>query len=181
MNLTKKATIFCCTLALSTSFTFAAYAAPLANITAGTTKTKSNPTESKKTDAATATPVKVTTISKKVVLPATTLWTEAGKNNHLTVSFDGRNLKYDNNTGIITTWTKWEYNGLGPNRAKIIYLRSSYDVRLNTFADIEQISVDSKGATLTSGPAADTAWNNIAPDTLGADLCAALKKHLLSL
>ena len=118
----------------------------------------------------------------KVVPPAEnqTAWTPAGSNSKLLTYYDANSLKYDQNTGIITAWTKWVYKSAGGVSPKTVLLLSRYDVRIKVFADLYYINYNSAGTVLKEGPAADQSWANISPNTLGEDMRTALNNYLVS-
>ena len=127
-----------------------------------------------------ATKVTPATKAAPIVLPATTQWTLAGNNSHFIVSFDEKNLKYDKKTGIITAWTKWESKSAGSKQAKYIYLLSQYDIRLKTYANLQQINTLATGEVLSAGKVSDTSWHTVTLGTLGEDICTALNNYFLA-
>jgi len=115
-----------------------------------------------------------------VTLPKTLQWTQAGTNSQLIVYFDEKNLQYNKKTGIITTWTKWEYKSAPPKAAKAIYLLSQYDIRLKTYTNLKQLNASATGEALSYHTYAVPTWQTISKGTLGEDICTALNNYFMT-
>ena len=115
-----------------------------------------------------------------VTLPKTLQWTQAGINSQLLVYFDEKNLQYNKKTGIITTWTKWEYKSALPRATKNIYLLSQYDIRLKTYANLKQLNTSAAGEALSYHTYTTPTWQTISKGTLGEDICTALNNYFLA-
>ncbi|MGN8782601.1 hypothetical protein ACTNE5_10810 [Acidaminococcus fermentans] len=106
-------------------------------------------------------------------------WTLVGGNSSYDVYYDTRSLQYDEKTGIITIWNKWVQKGaVGTGRT--ILLQSKYDVRLRVVSDLVQYTYNGLGQETGRGKVADQSWYPLSPDTLGMELCQALKGYLLN-
>ncbi len=106
-------------------------------------------------------------------------WTLVGGNSSYEVYYDTRSLQYDEKTGIITIWNKWVQKGaVGTGRT--ILLQSKYDVRLRVVSDLVQYTYNGLGQETGREKVADQSWYPLSPDTLGMELCQALKGYLLN-
>ena len=106
-------------------------------------------------------------------------WTLVGSNSSYEVYYDTRSLQYDEKTGIITIWNKWVQKGaVGTGRT--ILLQSKYDVRLRVVSDLVQYTYNELGQETSREQVADQSWYPLSPDTLGMELCQALKGYLLN-
>lgn len=106
-------------------------------------------------------------------------WTLVGGNSSYDVYYDTRSLQYDEKTGIITIWNKWVQKG-AVGTAKTILLQSRYDVRLRVVSDLVQYTYNGLGQETGQEKVADQSWYPLSPDTLGMELCQALKGYLLN-
>ena len=106
-------------------------------------------------------------------------WTLVGGNSSYEVYYDTRSLQYDEKTGIITIWNKWVRNG-AMGTAKTILLQSRYDVRLRVVSDLVQYTYNGLGQETGQEKVADQSWYPLSPNTLGMELCQALKGYLLN-
>ena len=106
-------------------------------------------------------------------------WTLVGGNSIYEVYYDTRSLQYDEKTGIITIWNKWVQKGaVGTGRT--ILLQSKYDVRLRVVSDLVQYTYNGLGQETGREKVADQSWYPLSPNTLGMELCQALKGYLLN-
>lgn len=106
-------------------------------------------------------------------------WTLVGGNSSYEVYYDTRSLQYDEKTGIITIWNKWVQKGaVGTGRT--ILLQSKYDVRLRVVSDLVQYTYNGLGQETGQEKVADQSWYPLSPNTLGMELCQALKGYLLN-
>ncbi len=106
-------------------------------------------------------------------------WTLVGSNSSYEVYYDTRSLQYDEKTGIITIWNKWVQKGaVGTGRT--ILLQSKYDVRLRVVSDLVQYTYNGLGQETGQEKVADQSWYPLSPNTLGMELCQALKGYLLN-
>lgn len=106
-------------------------------------------------------------------------WTLVGGNSSYEVYYDTRSLQYDEKTGIITIWNKWVQKGaVGTGRT--ILLQSKYDVRLRVVSDLVQYTYNGLGQETRREKVADQSWYPLSPNTLGMELCQALKGYLLN-
>lgn len=106
-------------------------------------------------------------------------WTLVGRNSSYEVYYDTRSLQYDEKTGIITIWNKWVQKGaVGTGRT--ILLQSKYDVRLRVVSDLVQYTYNGLGQETGQEKVADQSWYPLSPNTLGMELCQALKGYLLN-
>lgn len=106
-------------------------------------------------------------------------WTLVGGNSSYEVYYDTRSLQYDEKTGIITIWNKWvRKDAMGT--AKTILLQSRYDVRLRVVSDLVQYTYNGLGQETGQEKVADQSWYPLSPNTLGMELCQALKGYLLN-
>ncbi len=106
-------------------------------------------------------------------------WTLVGSNSSYEVYYDTRSLQYDEKTGIITIWNKWVRKG-AMGTAKTILLQSRYDVRLRVVSDLVQYTYNGLGQETGREQVADQSWYPLSPNTLGMELCQALKGYLLN-
>ena len=106
-------------------------------------------------------------------------WTLVGGNSSYEVYYDTRSLQYDEKTGIITIWNKWVRKG-AMGTAKTILLQSRYDVRLRVVSDLVQYTYNGLGQETGQEKVADQSWYPLSPNTLGMELCQALKGYLLN-
>lgn len=106
-------------------------------------------------------------------------WTLVGGNSSYEVYYDTRSLQYDEKTGIITIWNKWVRKG-AMGTAKTILLQSRYDVRLRVVSDLVQYTYNGLGQGTGQEKVADQSWYPLSPNTLGMELCQALKGYLLN-
>ena len=106
-------------------------------------------------------------------------WTLVGGNSSYEVYYDTRSLQYDEKTGIITIWNKWVRKG-AMGTAKTILLQSRYDVRLRVVSDLVQYTYNGLGQETSREQVADQSWYPLSPNTLGMELCQALKGYLLN-
>lgn len=106
-------------------------------------------------------------------------WTLVGGNSSYEVYYDTRSLQYDEKTGIITIWNKWVQKG-AVGTAKTILLQSRYDVRLRVVSDLVQYTYNGLGQETGQEKVADQSWYPLSPNTLGMELCQALKGYLLN-
>ncbi|MDD6287036.1 hypothetical protein [Acidaminococcus fermentans] len=102
-----------------------------------------------------------------------------GGNSSYEVYYDTRSLQYDEKTGIITIWNKWVRKG-AMGTAKTILLQSRYDVRLRVVSDLVQYTYNGLGQETGQEKVADQSWYPLSPNTLGMELCQALKGYLLN-
>lgn len=120
---------------------------------------------------------------EKLPIPPTdeeAAWTLVGSNSTYDVYYDTRTLKADAKSGIITVWNKWvNKKALGP-APKVLLLQSQYDVRLRVVSDLVQYKYNGLGQKLDGEKFPDTSWYPLSPDTLGMELCNALKAVLLN-
>ena len=106
-------------------------------------------------------------------------WTLVGGNSSYEVYYDTRSLQYDEKTGIITIWNKWVQKGaVGTGRT--ILLQSKYDVRLRVVSDLVQYTYNGLGQETGQEKVADQSWYPLRHNTLGMELCQALKGYLLN-
>ena len=106
-------------------------------------------------------------------------WTLVGGNSSYEVYYDTRSLQYDEKTGIITIWNKWVQKGaVGTGRT--ILLQRKYDVRLRVVSDLVQYTYNGLGQETGQEKVADQSWYPLSPNTLGMELCQALKGYLLN-
>lgn len=106
-------------------------------------------------------------------------WTLVGGNSSYEVYYDTRSLQYDEKTGIITIWNKWVQKGaVGTGRT--ILLQSKYDVRLRVVSDLVQYTYNGLGQETGQEKVTDQSWYPLSPNTLGMELCQALKGYLLN-
>lgn len=106
-------------------------------------------------------------------------WNLVGGNSSYEVYYDTRSLQYDEKTGIITIWNKWVRKG-AMGTAKTILLQSRYDVRLRVVSDLVQYTYNGLGQETGQEKVADQSWYPLSPNTLGMELCQALKGYLLN-
>ena len=106
-------------------------------------------------------------------------WTLVGGNSSYEVYYDTRSLQYDEKTGIITIWNKWVRKG-AMGTTKTILLQSRYDVRLRVVSDLVQYTYNGLGQETGQEKVADQSWYPLSPNTLGMELCQALKGYLLN-
>ena len=123
------------------------------------------------------------TVSQEVLPPPPSedaaAWTLVGGNSSYEVYYDTRSLQYDEKTGIITIWNKWVQKGaVGTGRT--ILLQSKYDVRLRVVSDLVQYTYNGLGQETGQEKVADQSWYPLSPNTLGMELCQALKGYLLN-
>lgn len=133
-------------------------------------------------DAATA-GTKETAVPEKLPVPPTeeeAAWTLVGSNSTYDVYYDTRTLKADPKSGIITVWNKWvNKKAVGP-ASRTLFLQSRYDVRLRVVSDLVQYRYNGLGQQTEGERFPDTSWYPLSPDTLGMELCIALKAVFLN-
>ena len=110
----------------------------------------------------------------------TAAWTQAGANSNYEVYYDTRSIQYDEKTGIITLWNKWVKKGTVLTGTRTTLLLSRYDVRLRVCADLYQYTYNGLGKEISPGKSGDSSWYPLSPNTLGMELCEALKGVLLN-
>ena len=110
----------------------------------------------------------------------TAAWTQAGANSNYEVYYDTRSIQYDEKTGIITLWNKWVKKGTVLTGTRTTLLLSRYDVRLRVCADLYQYTYNGLGKEISHGKSGDSSWYPLSPNTLGMELCEALKGVLLN-
>lgn len=110
----------------------------------------------------------------------TAAWTLAGANSKYEVYYDSRSIQYDEKTGILTLWNKWVKKGTVLTGTRTTLLLSQYDVRLRVCADLYQYTYDGIGKETSHGKTGDSSWYPLSPNTLGMELCEALKGVLLN-
>ena len=112
--------------------------------------------------------------------PGTAAWTLAGANSNYEVYYDTRSIQYDEKTGILTLWNKWVKKGTVLTGTRTTLLLSRYDVRLRVCADLYQYTYNGLGKEISHGKSEDPSWYPLSPNTLGMELCEALKGFLLN-
>lgn len=150
--------------------------------TAGTDKTPVTVAAAKGAVAA-DTADKKPTAPEKLPVPPTdeeAAWTLVGSNSTYDVYYDTRTLKADAKSGIITVWNKWVNKKALGAAPKVLLLQSQYDVRLRVVSDLVQYKYNGLGQKLDGEKFPDTSWYPLSPDTLGMELCNALKAVLLN-
>ena len=110
----------------------------------------------------------------------TAAWTLAGANSNYEVYYDTRSIQYDEKTGILTLWNKWVKKGTVLTGTRTTLLLSRYDVRLRVCADLYQYTYNGLGKEISHGKSEDPSWYPLSPNTLGMELCEALKGFLLN-
>jgi hypothetical protein len=107
-------------------------------------------------------------------------WTLVGSNSTYDVYYDTRTLKADPKSGIITVWNKWVNKKAMGAANKTLLLQSQYDVRLRVVSDLVQYQYNALGQKTDGEKFPDTSWYPLSPDTLGMELCNALKAVFLN-
>lgn len=134
-------------------------------------------------EADAATDAKKAAAPEKLPVPPTeeeAAWTLVGSNSTYDVYYDSRSLKADPKSGIITVWNKWvNKKAVGP-ADKTLLLQSQYDVRLRVVSDLVQYKYNGLGQQTDGEKFPDTSWYPLSPDTLGMELCNALKAVFLN-
>ncbi|WP_270420098.1 hypothetical protein [Acidaminococcus massiliensis] len=134
-----------------------------------------------KEKAVSPTAVSVTNEAKEAKAPdGTAAWTLAGANSNYEVYYDTRSIQYDEKTGILTLWNKWVKKGTVLTGTRTTLLLSRYDVRLRVCADLYQYTYNGLGKEISHGKSEDPSWYPLSPNTLGMELCEALKGVLLN-
>ena len=136
-----------------------------------------------KTTASTAADAKKETVPEKLPVPPTdqeAAWTLVGSNSTYNVYYDSRSLKADAKSGIITVWNKWVNKKALGAADKTLLLQSEYDVRLRVVSDLVQYRYNGLGQQTEGEKFPDTSWYPLTPDTLGMELCNALKAVFLN-
>lgn len=126
---------------------------------------------------------KETAVPEKLPVPPTeeeAAWALVGSNSTYDVYYDTRTLKADPKSGIITVWNKWvNKKAVGP-ASRTLFLQSRYDVRLRVVSDLVQYKYNGLGQQTEGKKFPDTSWYPLSPDTLGMELCNALKAVFLN-
>lgn len=124
-----------------------------------------------------------TVVPEKLPVPPTddeAAWTLVGSNSTYDVYYDTRTLKADPKSGIITVWNKWVNKKALVAAPKTLLLQSQYDVRLRVVSDRVQYRYNGLGQQIEGEKFPDTSWYPLSPDTLGMELCNALKAVFLN-
>ena len=127
--------------------------------------------------------VQKTAIPEKLPVPPTdeeAAWTLVGSNSTYDVYYDSRTLKADPKSGIITLWNKWVNKKTPGTAPRTLLLQSQYDVRLRVVSDLVQYRYNGLGQKVDGEKFPDPSWYPLSPDTLGMELCNALKAVFLS-
>lgn len=107
-------------------------------------------------------------------------WTLVGSNSSYDVYYDSRSIQYDEKIGILTIWNKWVRKGAMGTATRTILLQSKYDVRLRVVSDLVQYTYNGLGNETGKQKVEDQSWYPLSPNTLGMELCEALKGYLLN-
>lgn len=136
-----------------------------------------------RTAASSAADAKTDAAPEKLPVPPTdaeAAWTLVVSNSTYDVYYDTRSLKADAKSGIITVWNKWvNKKAVGP-ADRTLLLQSQYDVRLRVVSDLVQYRYNGLGQQTEGEKFPDTSWYPLSPDTLGMELCNALKAVFLN-
>lgn len=149
----------------------------------GTDKTPVTVATAKGTASPAAADAQKTPVPETLPVPPTdeeAAWTLVGSNSTYDVYYDTRTLKADPKSGIITVWNKWVNKKAMGAANKTLLLQSQYDVRLRVVSDLVQYQYNALGQNTDGEKFPDTSWYPLSPDTLGMELCNALKAVFLN-